>query len=383
MTRPIATRIAVAIACVGATLSACSNAPNTSGADTAPRLNVSVATVSMIDVADTFEAGGVVEARTTATIMARITAPVSEVRVVSGDRVRAGQVMIVLDARDLDARARGASASATAAVQAAAAAVADQGAADAALTLAQASHRRISTLFERRSATAQEMDDATAAFRAAEARASAAAARVHAARAGVDSARAAHDAASTMAAFGLITAPFDGSVTDTMVEAGNMAMPGMPLVRVEDTRGFRLDLRLDESRVSQVKAGDRVPVTLDMEATTTVTATVAEISRAVDSDARASLVKLALPESIRLRSGTFGRATFRGRMRRALTVPSSALMRRGQLTSAFVVEHGVARLRLINASGTEVLAGLADGDIVVVSAPPTLADGRRVETGDR
>ena len=48
----------------------------------------------MSDIADTFEAGGVVQARTTATIMARILAPVREIRAVPGDRVRAGQVLI-------------------------------------------------------------------------------------------------------------------------------------------------------------------------------------------------------------------------------------------------------------------------------------------------
>jgi multidrug efflux pump subunit AcrA (membrane-fusion protein) len=67
---------------------------------------VAVATVTMADIADTFEAGGVVQARTTATIMARILAPIREVHAAPGDQVRAGQVLIVLDARDLAAQAR-------------------------------------------------------------------------------------------------------------------------------------------------------------------------------------------------------------------------------------------------------------------------------------
>ena len=69
--------------------------------------------------------------------------------------------------------------------------------------------------------------------------------------------------------------------------------------------------------------------------------------------------------------------------RRALTIPAGALVRRGQMTSVFVIEQDVARLRLVNVSGTEVLAGLSAGDVVVVTPPPVLTDGRRVRTGNR
>ena len=157
----------------------------------------------MADIADTFEAGGVVQARTTATIMARILAPVREVRVAPGDRVRAGQVLIVLDGRDLAAHARSARAAALAADQGVTAAASEQQAADAALALARTTHARIAGLHAKRSATPQELDDATGALRAAEARAAGAAARAQAAASGVDSARAASEAAGTTESFAL------------------------------------------------------------------------------------------------------------------------------------------------------------------------------------
>ena len=94
-------------------------------ADAPQPIAVTVATVAMADVADTFEAGGVVQARTTATITARILAPVREVRVSPGDRVRAGQVLIVLDGDDLAAGARAARSAALAADQGAKAAAAE------------------------------------------------------------------------------------------------------------------------------------------------------------------------------------------------------------------------------------------------------------------
>jgi RND family efflux transporter MFP subunit len=317
--------------------------------------------------------------------MARILAPVSEVRVAPGDRVRAGQVLVVLDGSDLAAHARSARAAALAADQAVSAASSEQQAADAALALARATYERVAGLNAKRSATAQELDDATGALRAAEARAAGAAARAQGAVSGVDSARAASDEAGTTESFAHITAPFDGVVTEKMVEPGNMAAPGTPLMRLE-ARGFRLDVRVDESRIGQIVPGAVVPVSLDSGTgggVSNVSGTVAEIGRAVDADARAFLVKITLPETAGLRSGMFGRAHFSGQARRALTVPAGALVHRGQMTSVFVVEKGIARVRLVNVSGTEVLAGLSESDVVIVGAPPGLTDGRRVVAGDR
>jgi RND family efflux transporter MFP subunit len=342
---------------------------------------VRTATIAMGDLDETFETGGSVQARTTATVTSRLLAPIIEVRVAPGDRVRGGQLLVVLDGRDLDARARSAKASAASAQQRATAADAENRAAEAAVALERVTHDRILSLQGKRSATPQELDEATAALRAAEARAAAAAARLQEAAAAVASARADSDAASTTESFTQITAPFDGIVTEKMTEPGNMASPGMPLLRLEDTGGFRLDVRVDESRVSTLSVGASVPIVVDSgrnDGGQPMQGTISEIARAVDSDARAFLVKIALPMASGLRSGMFGRARFTAGTRRALIIPPEAVVRRGQVTSAFVVSDGVARLRLINVAGREVLAGLADGERVIVEPSPEVVDGRRV-----
>jgi RND family efflux transporter MFP subunit len=377
--------LAGAVLIAGMVLPACSSDTVTAPAETADPIPVAVATVAMTEVADTFEAGGVVQAQTTATIMARILAPILEVRVAPGDRVRTGQVLIVLDGRDLAAQARRARAGGVSADQSVIAASAERQEADAALVLARATHARIAGLNTTRSATAQELDNATGALRAAEARASAAAARAQVALSEVEAARASSEAAETIEAFSRIAAPFDGVVTEKLVEPGNMATPGAPLVRMEDTRGFRLDVRVDESRIAQISPRATVQVTLNAGTDTpkTIDGTVTEVSRAVDAGSRAFLVKIALPDAAGLRSGTFGRARFSSGARRALTVPAGALVRRGQVTSVFVVNGDVARVRLVDVSGTEVRAGLSDGETVIVDVPPALVDGRRVLVGGR
>jgi multidrug efflux pump subunit AcrA (membrane-fusion protein) len=368
---------------MSATLAGCSGSRvAAASADATEPIAVTIATVTMTDVASAIHVGGVVQARTTATISSRILAPVREVRVSPGDRVREGQTVIVLHGDDLAAGARAARSAALAAEQGLHAAAAELQAAEAGLALARASHDRIAILQARRSATAQELDDSTATLRTAEARVAGASARASQAASAVESARAASDQASTTESFTTIAAPFDGMVTEKMVEPGNMASPGLPLLRLEDTGGFRLEVRVDESRIGRIRNGDSIPILLG-SGTTSMDGTVVEVSRAVDADARAFLVKIALPDAAGLRSGEFGKARFGGTPRRALTIPSSAIVRRGQLTSVFVVDKGVARVRLVNVSDSEVLAGLTESEVVILSPPAGVIDGRRVSVGGR
>jgi hypothetical protein len=162
-----------------------------------------------------------------------------------------------------------------------------------------------------------------------------------------------------------------------------MASPGKPFLRLEDTRGFRLEVRVDESRVGQIRNGGSVPVFLGTRITS-IRGTVVEVSRAVDADARTFLVKVALPDSPGLRSREFGKTRFGGTPRRALTIPSTVGDRAPrQITSVFVVDRDVARVRLVNLSESEVLAGLTESEMVILSPPAGLKDGRRVRVGGR
>ena len=367
-----------------AATAACSSQAAAPDGERPPAVPVDIARVTATDAADRYEAGGVVRARTSATIMSRILAPVRERRVSAGDRVRAGQVLVVLDARDLTASARAADAMARGARQGASAALSDLRAAESALELAAASHGRIAALHARASATAQELDEARAALRAAESRVAGARARADQAGDAVAQSAAGRDAASATASFSVLTAPFDGLITETLVDPGSMAAPGTPLLRMEDARAFRLEVQVDESRVRHVAQGAAVAVVLEAPAAgTAVEGRVDEIARAVDADSRAFIVKIALPANGAIRSGTFGRAIFDGAPRRALRVPESAIVRHGQVTSVFVADAGVARLRMVSVRGGEVLAGLAEGETVIVSPPPGLTDGRAVTVRSR
>ena len=370
---------------------ACSSAPPEATQPVSP-VPVRVSTVTTRRVPRTFEAGGVVRAHTTATLASRITAPVQTVRVAAGDRVRTGQPLITFEGRELDANHGRAAAQVTALERTQAAAIADRAAADAAVTLARTSHGRIATLHARDAATTQELDEAVAALRAAEARFTAADAQVAAAAASLDGARQAEAAAGAAASYATLTAPFDGLITERLVDPGALATPGAPLLRIEDARRFRLEVTVDESRLASVAEGARVEVVLDDDQSegasmTSLNGTIAEIARTVDVGSHSFVVKIDLPAHAAMRSGMFARARFAAGSQELLTIPLGAIVPQGQLSTVFVVSTDQrARMRVVDtgvsgADWVEVLAGVSSGERVILS-PVGIRDGASVRTAD-
>lgn len=350
-------------------------------------LPVQTVTVTNAALADTFEVGGTVRARTVAAVSSRILSPIVQVAVRPGDRVRRGQALVRLDARQLESGTTSADASLAGALDAATAAAAEESAAQSALTLAKATYARIAKLHERQSATTGELDEATAALKAAEARLEGARARRAAADRTIDAARGAAQSAIVGASYAVLVAPFDGLVTETPAQEGMMAAPGMPLVTVEDTRTYRLEVSVDATRAGEVAAGSHVPVMLG-DKPDVVNGTVAEVTESVNPVEHAFVIKIDLPAMAGLRSGLFGRARFQAPERRGIAIPSSAVVRRGQLTLVFTEDGGVARMRVVQladeaGSSMRVSAGLADGDRVIVNPPADLADGRPVVLSGR
>ena len=136
----------------------------------AAQLSVKVDAAVMTTLPQTFEAGGALVARQTAVLSSRILALVLRVNVSPGDRVRRGQALIEFDGADIAGRAAGATSALASAQASARAAESERTAAESAVTLARATHDRIARLQKERSATPQELDQAVAALRQAEAR---------------------------------------------------------------------------------------------------------------------------------------------------------------------------------------------------------------------
>jgi RND family efflux transporter MFP subunit len=381
--------IAVSLA---AGLSACGGSEHAPELRTQAPMAVTVAPAVTIDTTERLEAGGVVAAEESASISSRIVATIAAVRVRSGDRVRAGDVLVTLDARDVTEHTTQARASAVAAEKALAQAHTERSAAEANHRLATAWQKRITALHARNSATDQERDEAEARLSAAAARLAGANVAIEGAEAQLAAARATVGVATATESFTAIRAPFDGFVTERLIDPGNLAAPGVTLLRIESGGARQVIARVDEARAAYVHSGDRVRVLIDahdegLADDEGVEGVVAEVARAIGADQRAFTVKITVPSTVSARSGSFARVVFRGAPRRALVIPAKAIERHGQVASVYVVQNGVARVRLIQVgtaspAGVEVLAGLDAGESVVISPPTKLMDGGSVAIGE-
>lgn len=348
-----------------------------------PPLKVQTAEVARKDWPTVYEPTGTVRARVTSMLSARIMSYVQEVRVQAGDQVRPGQVLVVLDARDLEAGKRQAEAAfheARSGVPEADNAVA---AAKAQLELAQVTFQRMEDLFQKKSISNQEFDEASARVRVARASHDMAVARRAQLDARIQQAEAAVRTASVTRDFAELRAPFAGVVTERRAEPGSVAAPGAPLLAIEQAGAYHLEAAIDESRIAFVRVGTPVTVILDALDRPLETK-VSEIVPALDPAARTFTAKIRLAPMPHLRSGLFGRARFALDTRSVLAVPAAAIRRRGQMESVWVVESGRARHRLITAGvrhgeWVEVLSGLGEGERVIAPAPAEFADGRTVE----
>ena len=348
----------------------------------APPLAVQVAAVTSQDWPTSYEATGTVRARTTATVSSKVMGYVQQVSVQVGDRVRQGQALITLDARDLDVNLRRAEAGG-AEVQSAIPELENAtAAAKANLDLAQTTFDRMKELAAKKSISNQEMDEASARLKAAEANYE----MMRSRRAQITSKAAVVEqevrAAGIMRDYAKLAAPFNGVVITRTVEPGNLATPGAPLLTIEQDGLYRLDASVDESKLASVRVGQAVEAVL--EADRKLKARVSEIVPSVDAASRTYIVKLDLPATPNLRTGMFGRAIFPLGVQKVVAVPLAALMERGQLQSVFVVEDGVAHSRLVTTgrrtgNAVEVLSGLTAGEKVVLPVPVGLQDGARVE----
>jgi RND family efflux transporter MFP subunit len=346
--------------------------------------------VVAIDTAERLETGGVVAARESASISSRIVATILAVPVKVGDRVRVGDVLVRLDAPDVVERTSQARAAAVAAEKALAQARAEQHAADTEHRLATVWQKRIAVLHGRNSATDQERDEADARLSAATARLAGVQAGIEGAEAQLVSARAAVGVAAATESFTTVLAPFDGMVTERLTDPGNLAAPGVPLLRMESDGARQVVVRVDEARAAYVHPGDRVTVLSDAHdrrvADSGAEGVVEEVARVIEADQRAFTVKVNVPATMTARTGTFARVVFRGAARRVLIVPPQAIQQLGQVSSVYVVQEGVARLRLVQVGasspdGVEVLAGLDTGESIVTSALAPLSDGAKVVIG--
>jgi RND family efflux transporter MFP subunit len=349
----------------------------------AQALQVKVETVTAVEWPSMYEAVGTVKPRVSTVIASKVMGYTREVDVHLGDVVSAGQLLLVIDARDLDAALRQAQAALDEATNAIAEADNAVAAAQSNLDLVKVTSRRLEDLYEKKSISDQEHDEATAKLKAAQAAYAMAASRRAQLSAKIQQAEEAVAGAAVMRSYSEIRAPFAGTVIEKPVEQGILAVPGAPLLTLEQAGTFRFEAPVEEAFLAGTRVGQPVTVKLD-SFDQTITARVAEIVPSVDPASRAFTVKIDLPAIPGLRPGVFGRAQFSRGSRKLVAIPVGAVTAQGQLESVLVAEQGFARMRLVTTGQrqgdlVEILSGLNSGEQVLSPRPASLTDGARVE----
>ncbi len=216
-------------------------------------------------------------------------------------------------------------------------------------------------------------------------RAAAASSRLDAVRSQADAARAQETGAHTMLGYTRLAAPFAGVVTARMADPGTMASPGVPLLQVDQAGPLQLQATVDESAIATVRKGMKVQVAINAAPSANIAGTVAEIDPAADPNSHSFTVKIDLPPSSQFRAGMYGTAEFANGIRQAIVIPRSAVVSRGSLVCAYVLDaQGIAQLRYLTlgaAQGNlvEVLSGVSPGEQLVDTPSDRELAGKRIE----
>jgi RND family efflux transporter MFP subunit len=317
------------------------------------------------EVNSSYETSGTVAARRVSIIGARTMGAVVFMKVREGDRVDQGQELAVLDDRDLAQRVAAAEYGHKEALKALEEAEQNK-------RLADVTYGRYKNLFDDKVISGQEMDQVETQKRVADL-------GYERAREAVNRVQAQLEEMRINKGYARITAPHGGLITEKKIDQGSLAAPGSPLLVLEDTSAYRVEAPVDQRMAALVKVGMVVEVSLPPDRKR-IEGRVSEIVPAVDPSTRSFLVKVDVTDGS-LRSGLFAKVFIPEGKRRALFVPRSAIVEKGELTGVYTVDaRGVMTYRLIKTGRilddrVEVLSGLKDGETIAVAGLEKAVDG--------
>jgi RND family efflux transporter MFP subunit len=328
-----------------------------SPAEQAP-VSVETATVEATAVTELSRYSGTVRGTRRVPLSTKMMGTVTQLDVEEGDRVAEGEVLVRVRSQNVRAQKRQVQARLREA--------------RAALENAETTFERIRALYEQESATEKEFDDARTAYERAQAREEALEGQL--------------DEIEGTLAYATLTAPIDGYVVEKRSEEGALAAPGRPLLVVETIDEMKAVVQVPEADINRFSVGDSVTVEVGAAGDERRTGVVTQVNPAGNYASRQFSVQVRLGRAgdPALKSGMYAQVLLPTDETRALTVPASALVERGQLTGLYTVKDGTVLLRWVR-TGThygdriEILSGLSEGERYVVNGEQRLLDGQAVE----
>ncbi len=311
----------------------------------APPVNVTVQTVvAEPELADTFELPAVVEPNRVVTVAAEVSGRIEQIGPKKGDVVRAGDLLIQLNADLLRPQFDGAKAQ---------------------LDFDQIQYQRMANLVEENATTQRDLDNATAQLAASKA-------RLEEIRARLDRTR--------------IAAPIGGALDDLLVEEGEYVDPGNPVAKLVETDPVKVVVEVPERDTPFFAPGDQAEVLTETKGIEQrLVGRIEFISELADPQTRSTRVEILLENKERLlRSGQIMRARLTRRiLKDAILVPLLAVIPMEDSMAVYVVNSAQAerrevRLGVIKGDRVQVLSGLKAGDQLIVAGHRFVAPGQKV-----
>ncbi len=307
---------------------------------------VKVIAAGQKSVANFTDIDGVVEAVMQSTLSSQIAGRVISLNVKAGDRVKAGQVVATVDDREAQTGVLRSQAQLQQS--------------DAELRQLQIALKRTQDLKTQGFVSAAALDLAEAQYKAAQA--------------GRDSAGAATAQAKVTQSFAKVTAPYDAWVLETSAQAGDLAMPGKPLLTVYAPQPLRVVMQWPASDKNALPKLQDIQIQMGMEAIKPVSM---QIMPNADGISQTIGIKLDLPRTGSASIAAPGqqvRVRIAGASQAKGLVPATAILRRGEITAVYVAQDKGFAMKLVRlgadhgSAGVEVWAGLKDGDLIAVDA---------------
>jgi RND family efflux transporter MFP subunit len=326
-----------------------------------------------VPVTEWYDAVGTVQPSTQARIAAQVSGQVNAVNVNAGDQVVKGQVLIVLDDRQMRARLSQAEQSLQTAISRRDQARQAVQGARAAFAEAESSYHRVKNFYAAQAATEQDLEQAQSRYSQAEAALKQAEEGVAGTLSGIRVAEEMVAEAKIALGYTEITAPSEGEILKRLVDPGDMAMPGKPLLIIRTAGGLRLEAHVREGLVNEIRPGAVFPVEL-VTLGKTADAVVEELIPYADPRSRTFLVKAALPDIEGLYPGMYGKLKIPLKEMDLVLIPDGAVFIIGQLEMVIVKTPDGWQRRYVKTGNRygdrlEALSGLSGGEILKLKEP--------------
>jgi RND family efflux transporter MFP subunit len=178
-----------------------------------------------------------------------------------------------------------------------------------------------------------------------------------------------------------LTSPIKARVVERLADVGDLASPGVPILRLEALQPFEFETAIPAQWVRSLQRGQNVPIQFD-GLPKAVNGKITHIIHAADPITQTCKIKLTLPA--KQLTGLFGKALFTVNTERLLTIPEKALIKRVGVTGVYQVDQDKNAYFVSVHVGKQwqqqrvILAGLNSGDIVVQTPPLQLHDGSKI-----